>query len=597
MKDGTATFRPDESPISPELYGIIHPIVSKDLETWCYATSNLSDHIMRPKYPVVLKRYMLSYSASSVSHSTIFATILWYFVPPRWLAHYAIQIGGHYFELHRKHHFPFSGIATLRVFDEKSKDEFESSSRERRIFLDDEKLGETAVDPENIEFMLKEQDKCFEQNSTGATNGLVDYNRAYSLLQSNCQHFTLEVIRRVGIVCNKEKLEYNLRWSILPRVVFMLILGCFTMSFNTYFLRYMPDSNSTFLSFFHPGILTAIIYNIITNMICFQYRIESRIRIEKLRNEWRYFHTQRAISRARTDRRTGDGEIWTQSDHSYAMHMNAEVSSGQGVLAWVAICAILPPFVRSYQRHSHFGRLWILSAAYDVLLPYATLVCIPGYSTLQYLQAETQNSRQKRIQDQQTRIGIALRWLWCWSNTTKPSEKVIASLSRTLQKQDDTAHIFPYAITSILGENLSGYRFFMSDFKLAFKLFKSDFESGRFTAPVRDCYPSLTDAPLKALLPVLSLWVRCLVFVLEWARMLGSYTTSVTSYALSAVPLLFSIAYLFSLIWNLSSTLYKLEPALFLYGAYLCRAYFNYLTIVSFTVSLSMFVITKKFES
>ena len=59
---------------------------------------------------------------------------------------------------------------------------------------------------------VEHQDSIYKTQNVGASNCLLQIPREYSLLQANCQHFILELIRRIGV---DDEGEW---WTVVRRI-------------------------------------------------------------------------------------------------------------------------------------------------------------------------------------------------------------------------------------------------------------------------------------------------------------------------------------------------------------------------------------------
>lgn len=135
--------------------------------------------------------------------------------------------------------------------------------------------------------LVRKQDQLFKKKHTSATNALLGPPREYSLLQSNCQHFILELTRRIDMKFDTEALEEQIvRDSLRPRALAASLSMAFAF-ISTLFLFVLSGFLSRMITY-----LALSQFHIIIVMAMWQDYKACNERIERLENEWRYLGTR-----------------------------------------------------------------------------------------------------------------------------------------------------------------------------------------------------------------------------------------------------------------------------------------------------------------
>ncbi|CAN9319200.1 unnamed protein product [Alternaria alternata] len=167
---------------------------------------------------------MLSYSASCPCLIRSLVQLFEKTLLPTWVSHYAISIrdklpgvggleidqvernypsdddldderpllehrDGLQFQLFRQGSLPFASIAYFETCQPRQ------DPRVRR----DEKIVTATVKPEDVVQHIEHQDSIYKTQNVGASNCLLQIPRENSLPQASCQHFILELIRRIDV--------------------------------------------------------------------------------------------------------------------------------------------------------------------------------------------------------------------------------------------------------------------------------------------------------------------------------------------------------------------------------------------------------------
>ncbi|PSN64504.1 hypothetical protein BS50DRAFT_623063 [Corynespora cassiicola Philippines] len=233
-------------------------------------------------HDVFLVRYMLSHSASCPPLTRWFLQFFEKSAPPSWLSHYALRIGDFYFDLYREGSIPFASIAYFRIVNSKDTTQMARTFGSRPKWIDEDlKLGTVSLSPEDIIAKLYKEDQIFKQAFLSSSNCLLEVPREYSLMNANCQHFIIELTRRIGVNFDEGKCEWLLKSSMKPRLLCLglLIVGSIICPavFTTCVLRFKKMS-LIFLTIVHT----------ISWMVVVRDSTTCEERCWRLRNNWRY---------------------------------------------------------------------------------------------------------------------------------------------------------------------------------------------------------------------------------------------------------------------------------------------------------------------
>lgn len=134
---------------------------------------------------------------------------------------------------------------------------------------------------------MEVQDKLFREKNTGAQNCLLDNFREYSLLNSNCQHFILELTRRINVNFVSDDLEEKIvRDSTRPRTVCGFLLNLFGCLLSL--LMCMPSGILSRAIIY----ITVVDFHTVYAMSIIQDIRACKQRLDRLENECRYLQTR-----------------------------------------------------------------------------------------------------------------------------------------------------------------------------------------------------------------------------------------------------------------------------------------------------------------
>jgi hypothetical protein len=338
-------------------------------------------------YDILLVPYMLSYSAFFPCLISPLIRLFEKALVPTWMSHYTLSIGDYHFDLYREGRLPFASTAFFRVVQGNDLRQMKNAFKEERRWTGMAlKLGTTTLTPLEIfdigQYMrcnelsvisdisaVADQDEIYKQNNTSASNCLLGVPREYSLLQANCQHFILELIRRISPQFDETgdtwvKIQ---RGSTCPRFYCHLFLSCIGLAVNL-LLVLLPFHMST--------LMAAIIYHFTFSMVILQdYTIHSH-RAELFYNEQRYLNI------ASSDLNQNLAQYNTQTSERYYL---AKLSLTTVWMAW-------PLSIGAYHWFLKLGP-WAIGFVALAVITYCACICGPAYCILAFLKSRNRITR------------------------------------------------------------------------------------------------------------------------------------------------------------------------------------------------------------
>jgi len=162
--------------------------------------------------------------------------------------------------------------------------------------------------------------------NVNASNSLLDVPREYSLLQANCQHFILELIRRIGVFDEGDVYEELEKASRLPRTWCRFLLSMLGVLVNSVFV-YWP---------LEPMTCTVVyMYHLCFSLVMTQDYTMRKLRVELEYNERRFLH------RSHTHRQKEVGKKTAMSNDK--------------VLAMLSLCMASPLSYGTLRLFSSYG--------------------------------------------------------------------------------------------------------------------------------------------------------------------------------------------------------------------------------------------------
>lgn len=347
---------------------------------------------------------MLSYSASVPCLVRPLTRLFEKALVPTWLSHYTLNIGDYHFHLHREGKLPFASVAYFSVVQGNDPMQMRNAFREERRWTGSGlKLGSTTLDPREIVnigqyksfnrlpmisniFAVIDQDTVYQKNNTRASNCLIDIPREYSLLQANCQHFILELVRRISpqIDFTGDTWIKIQKESTRPRFYCHLLMSCTGMAVNLLVVL-LP---------LHISILVvAISYHYIFTMVMLQDYIIRNHRTELFYNEQRYLN----ITGSDADRKPAQYST-QESERRYWMKVVLTTIS----MAW-------PLAILAYHWFLQLG-LWVIGFITLAFIAYCAFVCVPAYWILALLKSKNRITLLRK-KESQKRVKAAYKSL------------------------------------------------------------------------------------------------------------------------------------------------------------------------------------------
>ncbi|CAN9186916.1 unnamed protein product [Alternaria alternata] len=138
---------------------------------------------------------------------------------------------------------------------------------------------------------VEHQDSIYKTQNVGASNCLLQIPREYSLLQANCQHFILELIRRIGVDDEGDAYEKLENASQRPRTWCRSLLSCVGFILNCA-LALLPVEPMTCILLY--------MYHVTFSLVMIQDSTMRKLRIELSENEQRFCQNGFTDHRRRT---------------------------------------------------------------------------------------------------------------------------------------------------------------------------------------------------------------------------------------------------------------------------------------------------------
>ncbi|KAK8137012.1 hypothetical protein PG984_004952 [Apiospora sp. TS-2023a] len=213
---------------------------------------------------VYLVRFMLSKSASSYDYRLVGRFISWLQrldinSPIVWMSHHALKIHGDYYELCRDSpsQLPFLGTAKFRMVSADGVRELEDR---RKWTKDDMFLGTTTLTPRGIKQRLQQHEEDITTDYLHFTKSPLK-PRPYSLINSNCQHFVLDLALYLRVEFDEHGLAEVWRGTTIVRRVLAPTMGLLGAIFSV--SAFVAESKWAKLTSYIVSCLYFVLYQVI----------------------------------------------------------------------------------------------------------------------------------------------------------------------------------------------------------------------------------------------------------------------------------------------------------------------------------------------
>jgi hypothetical protein len=246
---------------------------------------------------------------------------------------------------------------------------------------------------------VREQDSLYRAKYVRASNCLLDAPREYSLLHSNCQHFILELIRRIeleGLPGTRTDIENA---SQRPRFRCHLLLCCAGFLVNLP-VALLPPGPATYL--WCPILWS---FHVMYSMVLIQDYTRRVLRLDLLYNEQRYLYI------GDEQRRRGPRNYSTQGRRKLN-RMSTQGKLGRSYYTWLtlsSLCMALPLSFGIYKTFVWPGP-WAIGFILLAGLTCYIGICIPANGILSVLKSNNRITALRK-QEKEDRLQVACKEL------------------------------------------------------------------------------------------------------------------------------------------------------------------------------------------
>jgi hypothetical protein len=225
------------------------------------------------------------------------------------------------------------------------------------------------------------QDKVYEEKFVSASNCLIGtVPREYSLHQANCQHFVLELLRRLDVQCDHKAYANLKKDSNRPRRYSLVLLSSIGLVINLVIVGKIALPNPVI-------IIIAMVYHIWYATVMIHDYLVHKDRATRYYNEYRYFGKPSTSETSLYNRRIIEKRSAPRSKLRYLTGLYLYTTW----MVWPLSFALSHGFAKY--------RVWIIFYVALGVITYCICVFLPAYGILAFLKRKNGITRLRRQEE------------------------------------------------------------------------------------------------------------------------------------------------------------------------------------------------------